>query len=173
MTLTAILACSSDDGSDEGGFKKVSPSDQTYSIEDFRTVGLKTTKQYDVEGLRGGLDAHFGFWRPDGQDPQDYELRFYASHDAAVEQGTPLAEEVTGEDAVLGADDTTWSEGAKDRRAQGGSTGSNSARFGTVYPRYGDYAIIGNVVMLCQGEDSTKSLGHCSALIDALQATGS
>ncbi len=105
----------------------------------------------------------FGFWRPQGQEFADYELRFYPSHEAAVEHGTAPAAEVSGKDAVFTKADMTWTEGAKDRVVRDVQYGE-----GTWYARYGDFAIFGNVVMLCQGIDSMESLERCEALIDAL-----
>ena len=34
--------------------------------------------------------------------------------------------------------------------------------------KYGDFAIFGNMVILCEGEDSSQSLERCEALLDAL-----
>ena len=156
------LGCGSDAGTSTGGpFQKVSPSDRTYSGDDFLAIGFRKLKEYDVEGLPSATGAWFGFWRPDGQRPRNYELRFYASHEDAVQHGAQLAEEVTGTAAVLITDDMTWKEGARDRRVQSG-------RIGQLVPVYGDYAIIGNVAMLCEGLDSTQSLERCAVLIGAL-----
>lgn len=35
-------------------------------------------------------------------------------------------------------------------------------------PKYEDYAIVDNLVMLCQGGQTSQSLEHCSLLADAL-----
>ena len=148
-------------------FRKVAPADRSYSLDDFLVIGYKKSKEYDVDGLPEAAGAWFGFWRPPGRDPVEYELRFYPSHEAAVEHGTALAEEVTGKDAVIFEDDVTWKEGIRDRRAQ--------ARYpyAGLHARYGDFAIFGNVVMLCEGRDSTQSLERCEAIVDALRASNS
>ncbi len=171
--LAVLVACvgGNQPALTRGSFQKVSPSDRNLAFEDFQAIGYRKSKEYNVDGLPQATGAWFGFWRPQGQDPVEYELRFYPSHQAAVEHGTPLAEEVTGKDAVLKSDDVTWKEGTRDRRAQGGSTG-NRGFSGTVWPRYGDFAIFGNVVMLCEGRDAVQSLGRCEAIVNALRTHG-
>lgn len=159
-----FTGCSTGEGEDV--FEKIDPGVRIYTIDDFRTIGIKTSKQYDVDGLPASLEAWFGFWQPRGPGPKEYELRFYASHEDAVRYGQALAEEVTGEDAVLTVDEATWKVGMRDRRAQGGELHT----FGTIYPRYGDFVIFGNVVMLCEGLDSGQSLERCSDMIEAIRA---
>ena len=143
--------------------QKVIPSSQVLSFDDFQAVGYKKTREYDVEGLLQATSAWYGFWRSASQDSADYELRFYPSQEAAVEHGTALAEEVTGRDAVLRKADMTWKEGAGDR-------GSISPGYEGLTPRYGDFAVFGNVVMLCEGRDPMESLDRCEALIDAVSS---
>ncbi len=175
ITLFIVPACgSAGDTTGMESFQRVSPASRTYSIDDFLAVGFKKSKHYDVEGLPEATDAWFGFWRPEGNQPVEYELRFYASHEDAVEHGTALAAEVTGKDAVLISDLVTWNEGASDRRRMAGDP-SNLPGGGAerVVARYGDFAIFGDVVMLCEGTDSAQSMERCAALIDALRSLGS
>ena len=65
----------------------------------------------------------------------------------------------------------TWKEGVKDRRlistpTDGGSIGaaigSNSS------PKYGDYIIYGNLIILCEGWNTEESLERCSGLINEM-----
>lgn len=67
-------------------------------------------------------------------------------------QGASLAEEATGEDARIIGDEMTWKEGIRDRRHQ--LLGRKAGATGGLAPTYMDYAIYGNVVMLCEGADS-------------------
>jgi len=147
--------------------RKVIPSDRTYSFEDFQAIGFKKSKEYDVDGLTQATGAWYGFWRQQGHEPIDYELRFYPSHEAAVEHGTALADEASGDDAVLDSDAATWKEDANELRMVS-SVGSLAGASTAPFARYSDFAILGNVVMLCQGGDSAESLKRCEALIDAL-----
>ena len=177
LTLLAAAACGSG-GSASGGkefqFQKTLPSDRTYALEDFAAAGFKKSKEYNIEGLPQAESAWKGFWGPDAGSRTDYELRFYPSHDAAVEAGAPLADEATGEEFKLKKDSQTWTEGAKDRWRSGnvtaGATGGVTAGPG---PIYGDFAIFGNVVILCEGADSGQALERCRGLVEALRkATG-
>jgi len=172
LILGSTLACGS--GTDAAQqekpeFQKVAPSDRTLSFEDFAAVGFKRTKQYDVEGLPGAEDAWFGFWRVPSNDPVDYEVRVYASHEDAVEQGTALAEEVTGEDAIIDGDLVTWKEDTVELRSIRGGAGLGEGESGRRTPRYGDFAIFGNVVLLCEGSDSEVALENCAFLAEALE----
>ena len=154
----------------DDGLQKATPSDRVYVIEDLFAIGLKKSKRYDVEGLPTGIDAWSGFWGPGPYDRSDYEIRFYASHEDAVEYGTPLAEEVTGEEAALHRDNPTWKEGAKDRwrtsSVVGLARGLQSGRLG---PMYLAFTIFADMVILSEGEDSATSLERCAFLIDALR----
>ena len=77
---------------------------------------------------------------------------------SAIETGVEYADEVTGVDAFLRSVDVRWEEGTRDRRGGGAARGS-------LTPLYGDYAVIGNIVMLCQGRDSDQALERCASLL--------
>ena len=171
IAILTLVACGNvDDGADEAanvGFQQVMDVPNTFQSDDLDKIGFKKSRSYDLEGLPGATDAIFGFWRISSGDPIDYELRFYASHDDAVELGTTLADEGSGADAVLDADDATYKEGVKDRRMIVGSGIGGGARSGTG-PRYGDYAIYGNIIMLCGGAAGEQGLERCEELAKAL-----
>jgi len=170
-----LLAAACGGGADASGtpapekraFERVMSSDTVYAVDDFLGVGFKKSKHYDVEGLPEATDAWYGFCRVDG-NPVDYELRFYASYEDAVEYGTALAEEVVGDDAVLSSEKMTWKEGSNERRTIiGGGYGAEA--YSGAAARYADFAIYGNVVMLCEGTGSAHSLERCEALVRALE----
>ena len=174
LLLVVFVACGGSDGAAAKGesFQKVTPSEQLFTIDDFRASGFKVAKEYDVEGLTFATGAWFGFWRPAGSDAKEYEIRFYASHEDAVQFGTAFADEATGEDAVLDEDDATWKEGIRDRRYFfAGLLGTHGS--GSVQAKYGGYVIYGNMVLLCEGANADHSLGRCAALIDALRSSAS
>ena len=177
VCLLLPLGCTTDAGSggateeETGAFQKVTPSTRIYSHADFAAIGFKTRKQYNVDGLSEAVGAWYGFWQPEGQNPMDYEVRAYRSHEDAVEYGTALAEEGAGPNAVLTSNKATWVEGVRERRTTGGFGVSGGARSGHA-PRYGDFAIFGNLIMLCEGSDSGQSLERCAALARALRETG-
>ena len=173
FVLLAAVACGADAETEQKlEFGKVVSTDRVYTIEDFFAIGFRKNKQYSVEELPAGVDAWSGFWGLDPYDRKDYELRFYASHEDAVEYGPALAEEVTGEDAELYRKNPTWKEGAKDRwQSALGFTGATTSLMPSgPSPIYGDFAILDNVLMLCQGADSQQGLEQCEALVDALVA---
>ncbi len=165
-SIVAFAGCGSNgEAAGADSVQRVSQASRNYSSDDFISIGCKQLKTYNVDALTGATAASHGFWRSDGQDAKDYELRFYDSHEDAVQQGSILAAEVTGEDALIFEDDMTWKEGARDRRHQTTFAINNG---GELVPTYMDYAIHGNVVMLCEGLDSAQSLKHCNALISVL-----
>ena len=171
MAAAISIACGSSDGGSgdrgEQGFQQVMDVETAFEPDDLKTIGFKKARSYDLEGLPGASEAIFGFWRIASGDPIDYEVRFYANHEDAVELGAALAEEGSGADAILDADDATYKEGVKDRRMIVGSGIGGGARSG-VGPRYGGYAIYGNVIMLCGGAAGEQALERCEELATAL-----
>ena len=168
LLLVPALACGSDanPGVQKGGeFQKMTVSDQVFTFDDLAAIGFKNQQEYDVDGLTAATGAWFGWWRSGGGDPIDYEVRFYESHEDAVEYGTLFAEEASGEDAVINSNDATWKEDVRDRRTIIGSITSDGGGSG---PKYGDYAIFANMVLLCEGSTSDHSLERCEALTEAL-----
>ena len=178
IALLAVVACGgAGDGGEKAastGFQKVAPSDTVYTIDDLLATGFKKSKTYNVEGLPEAAEAYMGFWGLDPYDRKEYELRFYASHQSAVENGTALAVEASGEGMTANKDTQTWQEGATHRWFAGGVTDTSSpASKQSPRPRYGDFAILGNLVMLCEGADSGQALDRCEDLVAAIQGAGS
>ncbi len=171
LAMAALTACGSDDGgaseSAPVGFQQVTEVETIFTPDDLKSVGFKQSRSYDVETLPGATAAVFGFWRIAAGDPIDYEVRFYDNHVDAVKLGTELADEGSGTDAILTEDDATYKEGVKDRRMIVGSGVGGGARSGTG-PRYGDYAIYGNIAMLCGGAAGEQALERCEELATAL-----
>jgi hypothetical protein len=94
-------------------------SDLVYSVEDFTAVGYKNVTQFELDTLPGATDAWYGFF-----NQKDFELRFYQSHQDALDHGVELAEVAVGKGAV---------------------------GYSKLPPlRFDAYAVLGNVVMLCE-----------------------
>jgi len=164
MVVTAIAifgsSCLYGDSGGEDTFVKIN-ADQTFrDLSNFEKAPFKMAKEYDVSALPMANAAYMGYFTPPDSEPTQYELRIYSDHVSAVEKGIEYADEVTGVDALLRSVDVRWDEGTKDRR------GGGFARDGLT-PLYGDYAVVGNVIMLCEGRDSTQSLNRCEALLSA------
>jgi hypothetical protein len=160
----AVLGCSS--GGSAGGqpepratIQKITPSARVYTADDLRAAGLRVSRDYDVAGLPLATSAHHGFL-----NQKEYEARLYASHTEAVALGLAPAEEVTGPDAVLSSAETSWKDGLRDRMVRIGNQGVN------IVAKYGDYVIVGNIVLLCEGLDSAAALETCQALVSRLPA---
>jgi len=170
-TALILVAACGDGGeaADEWQFRKIGPSDQVFTFDDLAATGFKKQKEYSVEGLAEATGAWSGWWRPGGGDLIDYQVRFYRSHDDAIEYGTSFAEEASGEDAIINSNDAIWKEDVRDRRVIH-DTGESSGGYGAV-PKYRDYAIFANMVLLCEGSTSEHSLDRCRLLIEALIAT--
>ena len=165
--VLVLAGCGSDSTLDEG-FVQIRTAPDNYTVDDLKTFGFKTSKNYDVEGLPDALDAWKGFWGIDPYDRHDYEIRFYASHDLAVSSGQPMAIESTGPEFEASRETQTWTEGVKDRwQAQGVTDISGGAsKQSKPRPTYPNWAILGNMVILCDGLDSEQSLIRCDALIN-------
>ena len=167
VMVLVLAGCGSDSTLDEG-FVQIRTAPDNYTVDDLKTFGFKTSKNYDVEGLPDALDAWKGFWGLDPYDRHDYEIRFYASHDLAVSSGKPMAIESTGPEFEASRETQTWTEGVKDRwQAQGVTDISGGAsKQSKPRPTYPNWAILGNMVILCDGLDSEQSLIRCDALIN-------
>lgn len=161
-----FLSCSESSSNNKKVLEVVTNSQNIFSIDDFYNLGFKKYREYDVADLNGATDAVFGFWGPDVSSRKEYELRIYNSHSEAINLGEKLAEEATGNDAVLKSSRSSWKEGIKDRRTIGGPGGGGGGRSGT-FPKYGNYSIFGNVIMLCEGAEEI-ALQVCWDLIDQL-----
>jgi len=174
IALHMAVACGQDAGAPgiaaptEQAFQKVTALDDVYTTDDLLAAGFRKSKEYNVDGLTAATDAWFGWWQPGGSDPVDIEVRFYRSHKDAVEYGTPFADEASGDDAVLNSNDATWKGDVRDRRSIIGGVPGGGARSGAG-PKYGDYAIFANMVVLCEGTTSDHSLERCESLIGALR----
>lgn len=166
IALITFTACRSNEVGDQR-FPKVSDPGILFTIEDLLHTPYKELNNYSTEGLPGATDVSFGFMKINGGDPYDYEMRFYESHQSAVNQGTAMAEEGTGDTAILSDDDANYKEGVKNRRTIiGGGTGGG-ARSG-IGPKFATYSIFGNIVMLCQGSDLETSLERCGLMANEL-----
>ena len=166
VMLLAFTACGSGGAKDAENFVQVRTAPANYTIEDLQAIKLKANKQYDVEGLPDGLDAWRGFWGLDPYDRHDYEIRFYPSHELAVSSGQQLAIDATGAEFEAKRDEQVWTEGVKDRwQARGVTDVSSGGSRQAPGPTYQDWAIVGNMVILCDGLDSEQAIIRCASLI--------
>ncbi len=171
------IACGSDDGGgDSGGgsdapdgFARISQPESSFNIDQLISAGFKKSKTYDVTGLEEATEAYYGFFGPDPYNRQEFEVRFYPTHQSALGAGVSFADEATGEEAVLLKDVQRWDEGLTQRRQCAGNGGHHSGKCDNA--KYGDYVVRGNMVLMCQGKDSKDALENCEALLIAVQSS--
>ena len=171
VALGNAIACGGAD-SDEAAIPRIYDPGTKLTIEDLQSVGFKKSKTYDVGGLVGADNAYYGFWGPDPYDRKDYEVRFFPSHSDAIELGTAQADERSGEDAILDKDLMSWPEGVKDARECKGDKGSGPVSHGVQScksPKYWDYSIYANMILLCSGGDIETARILCNDLLETIE----
>ncbi len=164
---TAVISCGNDD-SEVASNSRISNPGKTVTFADLEAMGFKKSKQYDVEGLAGADSAYFGFWGLDPYDRKDYEVRFFPSHSDAVNLGTAQADERVGEDAKLDEESSSWPIGLKDARRCTGSlaySGPQNCRT----PKYWDYSIYANMILICSGGTVETAQLFCDDFITSLE----
>ena len=158
-----FILCGCDNTKDEEVLlEQVSNPNSVLSIEDFTNSGFKIVENYDVSELENSTDAYFGWMKDKINNPRDYELRFYDSHNSALESKN-IIEEVIGENAVLASREVSWKEGNSDRRVNRRGAGSGP---GSAKAKYLHYIIFGNTVVLCEGLGLEESEKLCASIID-------
>lgn len=176
LVTIAAVACGTDNGDDGGsggvgsssktGFAKIAEPEQTYNFKQISDAGFKKSKTYDVTDLDGATEAYYGFFGSDPYNRQEFEIRFYPSHQVALDTGVPFADESTGEDAVILEEVQRWDVGLSERRQCAGNGGHAAGKCDNA--KYGDYVIRGNMILMCQGKDSIGALKNCEDLLKAV-----
>ncbi len=133
LTLGILIACggqnstSEDPSAKEGGTSSILLSDRNFTPYSFVQAGWKKSKQYDTATVPESTEIWYGFF-----NQKDIEIRFYETHEAAIELGIPAA--------------TSSIEGAV-KRSKGGKLLDFS---GGSFTGYADYLVAGNAVLLCE-----------------------
>ena len=133
LTLGILIACgyqnstTEDPSAKEGGTSSILLSDRNFTPDSFIQAGWKKSKQYDTATVPESTEIWYGFF-----NQKDIEIRFYETHEAAVELGIPAA--------------TSSIEGAV-KRSKGGKLLDFS---GGSFTGYADYLVAGNAVLLCE-----------------------
>ena len=134
LTLGVLIACgcqnstSEDPSAKEGvGTSSILLSDRNFTPDAFVKAGWNKSKQYDTATVPESTEIWYGFF-----NQKDIEIRFYETHEAAVELGIPAA--------------TSSIEGAV-KRSKGGKLLDFS---GGSFTGYADYLLAGNAVLLCE-----------------------
>jgi hypothetical protein len=151
----------------EGMVAHIEDTERKYRIADLESVGFKKSKTYDVKNLPEASSAHYGFYGIDPYNRLDYEVRFYFSNESAKSAGVEFANHATGAGAELYEDDQTWTEGLTERRRCDSSGGHHVGRCG--FPKYFDYVVAGNMVLMCEGKETLESLRACADLLGVIE----
>jgi len=165
LLITSVLfafACSS---SEEVfvPMDKISDQGKLLSLDDFKSTGFKKSNEYNVKELPGAISAFYGFMKNELGDPEDYELRFYSSHNDAVNLGTKYADNIVGENACISKDCSLWLENLNQRTHLEG--GRNNTWNGTKAAKYNNYVIYNNMILFCPGYDESDSMKNCTIFI--------
>lgn len=182
LSLISILLISCGDSSVENTFEQIFSDGNIQNEEDLKLLGIKKGKKYKVEGLNKANAAIFAFYRKPGEkEAIEYEIRFYNNHEDAVNEGVPMAKERVGPEAKLKKEYATWDEGLKDARQCGGAGGGMSAGGSQAggagdhavgscsSPKYNEFFVFNNLVILCQGENEIESRRNCQDVIGILK----
>ena len=182
LSLISILLISCGDSSVENTFEQIFSDGNIQNEEDLKLLGIKKGKKYKVEGLNKANAAIFAFYRKPGEkEAIEYEIRFYNNHEDAVKEGVPMAKERVGPEAKLKKEYATWDEGLKDARQCGGAGGGMSAGGSQAggagdhavgscsSPKYNEFFVFNNMVILCQGENEIESRRNCQDVIGILK----
>ena len=137
-TDTESADISVEDAADAPTSSSIFHADKTFTTDSFMAAGWKKSKEYDTATVPESTEIWYGFF-----NQKDIEIRFYQSHESALEHGVPLAEESLQMDA-----------------------GARIGGVNTVRTGYSAYAVAGNAVMLCELDVSS-----CETLINALEAS--
>jgi len=133
LTLGILIACGCQNSTNEapsakeGDTSSILLSDRNFTPDSFIQAGWKKSKQYDTATVPESTEIWYGFF-----NQKDIEIRFYETHEAAVELGIPAA--------------TSSIEGAV-KRSKGGKLLDFS---GGSFTGYADYLVAGNAVLLCE-----------------------
>ena len=109
-----------------------------FTVDDVVAAGWKKSKELSSETLPDATSVWYGFY-----NQRDVEVRIYESHETAMDSGTGPADEATG-------------RGKPDRTGEG-------AGFFTTRMSYSTYAIVGNLILLCE-----LDIEDCQGLFDAI-----
>ena len=101
-------------------------------------------------------------------------MRFYPDHATAVSTGTAFAEDDTGEDAKLGRQETMWRVGLADRKVNllktsHGTYDERNATVDAAGPKYAEFIIFSNVVIMCEGTNINESINRCNSLVSLIE----
>jgi len=149
--------------------EKITDSDNNYSIGDFKQIGFKQSREYPVDNLPGSVSAYYGFIKNLQGNPEDYEIRFYSTHIDAIQQGSEYADNIAGKEGCIKKECALWTEDLKHRQhLSEPRTWSGGAGNGIPIPKYLNYIVHGNFILMCPGYNEIDALNKCTIVIEKL-----
>ena len=133
LTLGILIACggqnstSEDPSAKEGCTSSILLSDRNFTPDAFVQAVWKKSNQFDTATVPESTEIWYGFF-----NQKDIEIRFYETHEAAVEIGIPGA--ISSIESAV-------------KRSKGGKLLDFS---GGSFTGYADYLVAGNAVLLCE-----------------------
>jgi hypothetical protein len=110
----------------------------TFTIDDVKAVGWKSSKQLPADQLEGVSAVWFGYYQQ-----KNLEVWIYKTHEDAVDLGTGPAGEIV--------------------EATRGVSGGGAGPYMKQTTHYGAYGVIGNLIVLCEVE-----VAVCESFANAL-----
>lgn len=111
-----------------------------FTTDSFVGAGWKKSKEYSTETVPGAEEVWYGFF-----NQRDIEIRFFGSHEAALDQGVPVVERAITENV---------------KRSRGGRLLDFS---GGSFSAYNAYIVAGNAILLCE-----LDISACEGLVAQL-----
>ena len=144
-TIVLIAGCGSSDGGSVGSAADAEEEPVltlqpggVFTVDDVAAAGWKKSKELSAEILPDAISVWYGFY-----NQRDVEVRIYASHDLAISSGMGPADDAT--------------DGGKPAPfAVGGISATRTS--------YGTYAIVGNLVLLCE-----VKIEDCEGLLNSIK----
>jgi len=148
--------------------EKISDSKTIFSIQDFKSIKFKESRKYEIE-LPGIKSAYYGFIKNDFKESEEFEIRFYESHQSAVNDGKKYADNITGENGCIKKDCSFFTGNLKHRqKISEPANVAGGAGNGIPIAKYLNYVIYGNFILMCPGYDENEALKTCSNVVNKL-----
>ena len=148
--------------------EKITDSKIIYTIQDFKSIKFKESSKYKIE-LPGIKSAYYGFIKNNLNEPEEYEIRFYESHQSAVNDGRKYADNITGEDGCIKKDCSFFTGNLKHRqKISEPANVAGGAGNGIPIAKYLNYVIYGNFILMCPGYDEIEASKACTDVVNKL-----
>tara|TARA_B100000902_G_scaffold256460_1_gene242811 strand:+ start:1496 stop:2026 length:531 start_codon:yes stop_codon:yes gene_type:complete len=148
--------------------EKISDSKTIFTIQDFKSIKFKESKKYNID-LPGIKSAFYGFIKNDLNKSEEFEIRFYESHQSAVDDGKKYADNITGKNGCIKKDCSFFIGNLKHRqKISEPANVAGGAGNGIPIAKYLNYVIYGNFILMCPGYDESEALKTCTITINRL-----